>query len=280
MHGNKRHIARAALLLSGLLFTLNLSLAQDSVEPAPLVPITSQNVSELTRWVPLDQNGQQAQEWIPVARGALLDIDQSPNDALIAVGSSTGVYLFDTSHLQQAPQHIAELYETTRGIFSPDGTKIVLQTETQQLYVYNVGSGTVVDLAAAADSVRLGGLQFSPDSGSVFAASYDNENHYHIVEWNADTGAQRARFELPEISAYVSASRPYQVFIPFTVTEDRLITWHPLAVSVSNATTVVQTWNRDSHAEQQRFDLPVDVSWVFLVASAPTTFSSKQCYTQ
>ena len=86
------------------------SFAQDSqdIEVAPLVPITVDNVSQLTQWIPFNENGQQVQEWIAYSRGTLRTARYVESKNVLVAGASTGLYVFDGNDLTVAPEHISD----------------------------------------------------------------------------------------------------------------------------------------------------------------------------
>jgi WD40 repeat protein len=241
MNRRKHSIFNLMWPLVVLAMVFNVSMAQDDIEAAPLVPITIQNAKQLEQWIPLDQHSQQAKDWIPMIRGIINNVGYSPANHIVAVGASTGLYLFDGNNLNKDPFHVDGIDEAIGTVvFSTDGTKIALKTPSEKLYVYSLSAQEVIRLPLVPSTDRYSSVQFGDDSAHVYAAAY-GEN-YRIAEWDTETGRRTSMVELPDVSRYVESYRS-RAWVGMVVTEDKFITCHPLALELSNNTSVVQIWD-------------------------------------
>jgi WD40 repeat protein len=164
-----------ALLVLIVIFSLSPTTAQHPPDSPIITPENLDQVRELQR----------------IGRGVLVDAQYSPTGDQIAVTSSIGIWLYDTSDLSAEPRLLEGHFEYVRGGgYSPDGTQLVSYasdgSETSVALVWDATNGNLLftlDLALHPQGMRDAG--FSVDGQTIFTENYYDDIHL----WDVNTGA-------------------------------------------------------------------------------------------
>jgi DNA-binding beta-propeller fold protein YncE len=149
-----------------LFLSLNISLAQDTPEIAPLVPITVENAAQLESWLP------QSTEWMTAANDTLPEdlLFTSTGDELIATLTRTGVQVWDTNSWTRGNFIPIEEYIGAIAI-SPDDQSIAVAVGDyapgEKLRFYDLATGAVI--AAATYPQTVNSLDYHPTEDYVAA---------------------------------------------------------------------------------------------------------------
>lgn len=245
------------------------SFAQDSqdIEVAPLVPITVDNVSQLTQWIPFNENGQQVQEWIAYSRGTLRTARYVESKNVLVAGASTGLYVFDGNDLTVAPEHISDFGDSIDVLtLSADEENLIVHSSTYPGHpkIYHLETKQIVELEGGRESQIYDELQFSEDRQTVYGIGYSGEK-FNIVSWDVETGERSATDEISPLSQFVVDSRPRLPNVHLIVTPDGYMTSRKRESSFSNTATIVQVWDKDTTEQIQRIELDQEASTFYYV---------------
>src|SRR5262245_34167680 len=124
-----RKILRASCFLTVMLLVLLSWNTTSAHIPPERVVITPENVRQI-------------KEVGVIGRGWVQGLAWSPDNKVIAVASSTGVWLYDASDTEKEPRQLPiEYFDPTENIkFSPDGSRLVT-VEYYRIILWDVRSG-------------------------------------------------------------------------------------------------------------------------------------------
>jgi WD40 repeat protein len=162
---------RTLLIVSAfsIVFSISPSLAQDSPLPADLETITA-------------ENAQQLQLVNEIGYGDLSSIDWSPDGNMLAIGSDTGVWLYDTTNFDLEPKHLGDYWNYAVDLtFSPNGDLLAFTDGSFSVYLINVTTGHLRDNITST-SYGASGLAFSPNGRYLAISGSEYQYTPHI--WN------------------------------------------------------------------------------------------------
>lgn len=126
-------------------------------------------------------------------RGTAMSIAWHPNEPLIAIGGSLGIWLY-TSTLEDIAHLEANLENTRSVVWSPNGSKIATVNKTDVVFIWDYKGGEI-SLSLTLDeyagrTFSIDTVKWSPDSTKVAAISQSG-----VVIWDAITGQRLYIFE-------------------------------------------------------------------------------------
>lgn len=135
-------------------------------EQTPITPDNADQVVELHR----------------IGNGYTPTVTISPNEDIIAITSSIGVWIYDVHDLSAEPRFLPAIRGRSSAIFSPDGSRLVGGLSDMSLRVWDVATGAVeMDLYGNRDFIAE--VKFSPDGRLILSVGLDNARI-----WDAETG--------------------------------------------------------------------------------------------
>jgi WD40 repeat protein len=168
---------------------------------------TSVEAVEVQGFVPImTQNARQLEQLSQLTRGAISEIELSPVDDMLAVVSTTGIYLFNSANLEEEPVHLSGLDDAINHIaFSPDGTSIAY-TSCIEVDWYTCVYGTYsltsqeIRILSRINWAIASDITFSLDSLYVIALIYDHSSDQgksQTLIWDSNSGRLVNRFDVP-----------------------------------------------------------------------------------
>jgi WD40 repeat protein len=164
------------------------------------------------------------------ATSTVYDIDWSPDSTHIAIGTATGVLIFEAT-LNIMPFAVADEYRVGSPAhilsldWNSDGTQILTTREDYNIAILDPKTGEELRLFSGhTDLIRS--ISWSPDNSEFISASQD-----HTVRlWNASTGDNVRTYRLPVESRGWSASwSPNGYFIAYAGNTHPQVQISPLA---------------------------------------------------
>jgi WD40 repeat protein len=146
----------------------------DSPYALPSVPITAENADRASL----------VGEMAGLGRPSTLA--SAPDGRVLAVGTSRGVYLYDTQTLAQ--RRFLEAPAVTFVSFSPDGRQLAayIASVPHQVRVWRLDDGALVgslDLQEEGRQLFPAGLAFSADGAQVYVGYYNFDRKHTILAW-------------------------------------------------------------------------------------------------
>lgn len=106
------------------------------------IPVSAIRSQQAIRQVITPQNVDQLQSLRILGKGYVGSAHWSPDGKILAVGSTTGVWLYDTQDFSRSPRWLGNLDESASSIlFSPDGRKLVAYNRLSKVSVWNLDTG-------------------------------------------------------------------------------------------------------------------------------------------
>ena len=116
-----------------------------------------------------------------LGKGIIQELAYSPDGSQLVVGSSIGVWLYDTVTYQE----VALLTGRTHGVasvaYSPDGTTLA-SGSYQEVHLWDVATGNLINTLEGHESY-VGSIAFSPDGNTLASGSYN-----WVRLWDVATG--------------------------------------------------------------------------------------------
>ena len=116
-----------------------------------------------------------------LGKGTISNIAYSPDGTRLAVGSSIGVWIYDTE--TNKALDLFPMYGVSCLAFSPDGKKLVSGSKTHHIILWDVTTGEPL-LPIGESNERVYSVAFSPDNRTV--ASGHDDGYLNL--WDAETG--------------------------------------------------------------------------------------------
>ncbi len=117
-------------------------------------------------------------------RGAIEQIEYSPDGTMLAAATYIGVWLYDVETGNELQLLATEPAAVQSIAFSPDGTKLVSSARGTPLSLWDVESGRLLRTFSAETNSSNKGVAYSPD-GTIIAG---NGSSGTVQLWNPDTG--------------------------------------------------------------------------------------------
>jgi WD40 repeat protein len=134
--------------------------------PIPEAPITPENASDVT-------------ELAMWGKGEALDVTYSPDGRLLALGSTVGIWLYDTETLNLA-RFIRTMSKVDSVAFTPDSATVFGRVSDISIGWWNVATGELLGRL----EVGAGEVAFSLDNATLVAVAQDHQ----IDLWNIEKG--------------------------------------------------------------------------------------------
>ncbi len=189
-----------------------------SLTPIPLFnqAITPENVSQVDALA----------VW---GNGKANTIALSPDNALLAVGTDTGVYLYESIDFLFV-RALATPFRVQSIAFSPDGNLIALGQSEGRVDIYDVSSGTLVNRmevpGISFNNLHRMTVQFSPDGAYVTSILEINRDIF-INRWNTGNWQPTAAFVVPGgLASYVNPSADLIGIIDETALRLQSLSYH------------------------------------------------------
>ena len=227
MSKNNMTVARVAVTISVLLLFGTIALAQTSSSTtyAEIQLSSSLDLNQQSTPVSGDRpvpaitpgNIQHIVEQGRLGKGTVTAMAWSPDDQLLAVGGSLGVWLYGLEDLEE-PLYLLEQHRlpVTSIAWSVDGTLLASGSE-DSLQIWNMTSGEPV---LQATSVGVQAVAWSPH-GSILA-TIDNDGSIHV----RDVAAQQILFTIDEYQDALSLSwSPFGTVIASGGNDGRIRLW-------------------------------------------------------
>ncbi len=116
-----------------------------------------------------------------LGKGTISKIAYSPDGTRLAVGSSIGVWIYDTE--SNKALDLFPMYGVSCLAFSPDGKKLVSGSKTHHIILWDVTTGEPLRHIGETRE-RIYSIAFSPDNRTV-TSGHDNG---YLILWDTETG--------------------------------------------------------------------------------------------
>ena len=123
-----------------------------------------------------------------LSKGAINGISFSPDGSQIAVGSATGIWLYDARTGAELALFTDYMSETGPVVFSPDG-KILVNGMYDTLLIWDVATGKLLK-SIKRQRARIESLRILEDSKTLLCENYDGS----VRLWDVTTGLEKKKF--------------------------------------------------------------------------------------
>ena len=159
-----------------------------TASPTLIVPILA-NLETIT-----EENASSVNLLGQLGRGSIRSVVYSPDGKIFAVGSSLGIYFYDSASF-----HFLGSIATIDGVsslaFSPNGQVIAASLDSLGIYFWNVSSRIQVGRVLVGHSGEIRDLAFSPDGAMLASAAADNT----VRLWRIRDGTLIEKIEHPGV---------------------------------------------------------------------------------
>ena len=124
-----------------------------------------------------------------IGKGEIRGIQYASDGTLLAVASNIGIWLYDTTTLQEIALFTGDIDGISCMALSPDGRTFAIGSGNGNIHLLDRVTG-VQKTTLIGHTDGIFSIAFSPDGGTIASASSDST----IGLWNADTGEQKTTF--------------------------------------------------------------------------------------
>lgn len=156
--------------------------------PTLIVPVLA-NLEKIT-----EENASRVDLLGQLGRGSIRSVVYSPDGKIFAVGSSLGIYFYDSASLDLLGS-IATIDGVSSLAFSPNGQVLASSLDSLGIYFWDVNSRLQVGRVLVGHSGEIRDLAFSPDGAMLASASADNT----VYLWRRRDGVLIEKIEHPGV---------------------------------------------------------------------------------
>jgi len=160
-----------------------------------------------------------------LGKGIINIIAYSPEKNVIAVGTSTGIYIYEDESFKEL-KHLETEFSVFKLKFSNDGNQLVINLADQEIKILNLTSEfnllTPNRQGDVNNNKSIFPLSFSPDD-KLFAACYYNEASSELWLWNTETGDVKNILRNISCKEKSNFSKDYKIYA--TVKQKNIQLW-------------------------------------------------------
>lgn len=136
-------------------------------------------------------NAEQVTQFYRIGQGTVNVVDWAPNGQRLSVGTSMGIWIYDTSAFDVPPILYVDGYDVWDLQFSPNSQQVAFASEST-VYLVDISSGAIRSMTG--HTGRVDAIDFSPSGDRLASISLDQT----IRIWDVNSSSEILRLTSPE----------------------------------------------------------------------------------